>query len=563
MLWGTVIAIPIIYTIARLTSLLRNRSLARRTKLPYILFPFFEANLFYITLFETRWFPYVVNRVLPQNLADHIHDSIFRDRWAAKDRMAKKYGGVYLYVTPGGISCNIGDADVVEQVCKSSHSFVKPVKHLAAFQMYGRSVFTSEGREWSYHHRYTAPAFNDKNNALYTLPAGSGSRFLLPDAREDILNLSLNIICGAGFGVKLPFKPSPKATADDEADLFRDAPIPPPGYQFTFRSVMEYMNRSMISVFVANSVLPTWIPPHEDLEKFLHALVNIAEKSKEETHNLLESLVRSRREECDSTSNRAHGFSDADILGNVYIFSIAGHETTATTLRFALVLLALHEDIQEELHTEIVQVLGDKSNDPARWDYAAVFPRLTRPLCIMLETLRLYTPVVSIPKLTTTPGADLTYRGQTHHLPPNVRVNLNANAVHYSEEYWGADAATFNPARWDKRNADSFLAKNDGIKGLAGPGLESDSIHRPVRGAFVSFSDGVRSCIGRRFAQVEFVAVLVVLFHEYRVRPARFGQESDKDARGRAEKALPESSTALTLAITDKVPLEFERRSYV
>lgn len=44
--------------------------------------------------------------------------------------MAQRYGGVYLYVTPGGISCNVADADVVEQVCRARHNFVKPVKHL-------------------------------------------------------------------------------------------------------------------------------------------------------------------------------------------------------------------------------------------------------------------------------------------------------------------------------------------------------------------------------------------------------------------------------------------------
>jgi cytochrome P450 len=178
-----------------------------------------------------------------------------------------------------------------------------------------------------------------------------------------------------------------------------------------------------------------------------------------------------------------------------------------------------------------------------------------------LETLRLYPPVVSIPKLTPPSGAELVYNDETIHLPPNVRVNLNCNALHNSEEYWGPDVGTWNPRRWDKRNPDSFLARNDGVDGLSGPGLESQSIHKPHRGAFIPFSDGMRACVGRKFAQAEFVAALVVIFRKYRVTPATLEGESIQDAKKRTERALQESSTFLTLSLTEKVPLRFEQRA--
>lgn len=56
-----------------------------------------------------------------------------------------------------------------------------------------------------------------------------------------------------------------------------------------------------------------------------------------------------------------------------------------TTLRFALVLLALHGNAQEELYEELQTVLRDEPSDPAEWDYATVFPRLVVPLCIMVS----------------------------------------------------------------------------------------------------------------------------------------------------------------------------------
>lgn len=172
----------------------------------------------------------------------------------------------------------------------------------------------------------------------------------------------------------------------------------------------------------------------------------------------------------------------------------------------------------------------------------------------------MYPPVPSIPKLTASSGADITYNDEIHHLPPEVRVNLNSNALHYSERYWGTDASVFNPSRWDKRNTESYLARNDDVQGLSGPGLESNEVHKPERGAYIPFSDGMRGCIGRKFAQVEFIATLAVLFREYRVTLAKLPGESTDDARRRVEKALRESSALLTLAIMEEVPLSFCRR---
>ncbi|KAL3471117.1 cytochrome P450 [Aspergillus californicus] len=603
MLWLTLtlITIPALYALSTITPLLQNLSLARKSNIPYILFPIYETSLPYILLFETRWFPYILNTWLPQSWADILWDGVFRGRWTIKNRLAKRLGGVYLTITPGGISCHVGDAGVVEQVCRDRRAFEKPVGHLQAFQMFGANVLASEGKQWAYHHRYTAPAFNEKNNALVWTESiqqaremtnswekqyldndtpTAKMRFTLPDAREDILKLTLNIICSGGFGIKLPYEPAPALqdfSVTGAEDLCRDAVMPAPGFTFTFRGVMEYMNRSFSAVVFANCLLPSWsrrvlvklsffrlpFAAYRDLEEYLRVLVRRAEGRDADAHNLLEILVRSRHDEEGqglSTSKRNPGLSEAEVLGNVYIFSLAGHETTATTLRFALVLLALHQDIQKELFSEIHEVIGGGPAGFEDWEYASVFPRMITALCIMLETLRLYPPVVSIPKLTTNTGATLTYGNTTHHLPPNVRVNLNANALHYSEEYWGPDAAIFNPRRWDKRNTNSFLVSNDGVEGLAGPGLESPDIHKPARGAYIPFSDGMRACMGKKFAQVEFVAALVVLLGRYRVTLGKIGKETDEEARRRVERALDRSSTSITLALVDQVPLVFHRR---
>lgn len=228
------------------------------------------------------------------------------------------------------------------------------------------------------------------------------SSFVVLNAREGILKFALHVICGAGFGVKLPFKPTPEATHKDIQALFKDAQSPPAGYHYTFRSLMEYMNHHVRSVFLANGVLPKWIPrallplykpdfdAHDDLQSYLRAMVTSAElQGSQNDHNLLEEIVNARNGEPEKakTGNgtSSAGFSEEEIHGNLYIFTVAGHETTATTLRYALVLLALNPGVQDELHQEIRQALCDEPLEPEEWDYSRVFPKLVAPLCVMVR----------------------------------------------------------------------------------------------------------------------------------------------------------------------------------
>lgn len=170
---------------------------------------------------------------------------------------------------------------------------------------------------------------------------------------RDIRKLALNVICSAGFGVQLPFKPAPQATVESADGLFKDAVSPPPGYNFTFRSGNEYTGPHLTSIFLAVSILPKWISKvlqpllfktdmniYHDLGNYLRALISIAEHD-ERSHfyNLLAGLVRSRREEGDTKETafrRDPGLSGKEILGNLYIFTIAGHESTASTFGLRL-----------------------------------------------------------------------------------------------------------------------------------------------------------------------------------------------------------------------------------
>ena len=240
--------------------------------------------------------------------------------------------------------------------------------------------------------------------------------------------------------------------------------------------------------------------------------------------NLMTQLIR--------TSLGPDGLSASEVYGNIFIFSFAGHDTTAHTLTFSIYLLAAAPDVQDWIAEELAHVLGDAP--PEAWNYAAAFPRLKRTLALMLETLRLYPPV-PIAKSTGTTESVLTVGGKTYVVPANALVIPNHVAVHTHPRIWGRDSLVFDPRRW-------ITASSDGAKGLDGEKLVT-----PRRGSFVPWSEGSRNCPGRKFSQVEFVACLATMVRGWRVGPKVFEGESGEEARRRVARLVEEDTGQVLL----------------
>lgn len=84
-------------------------------------------------------------------------------------------------------------------------------------------------------------------------------------------------------------------------------------------------------------------------------------------------------------ANASGGLTDGEILGNLFVYNFAGHETTAGTLSYAFHLLAIYPKIQDWAREEVCSVYeqcsGPNATDPA---YESAFPQLKRCLSIMV-----------------------------------------------------------------------------------------------------------------------------------------------------------------------------------
>ncbi len=122
-------------------------------------------------------------------------------------------------------------------------------------------------------------------------------------------------------------------------------------------------------------------------------------------------------------------------------------------------------------------------------------------------------------------------KGKEHVLPANTAVTINVQALHTDPITWGPDALQWRPDRWLKRSA-----------------KEQEELTQAQPGTYVPWADGPRVCVGRKFSQVEFVAVVATLFCQYRVRPKLQPGQSPRDGRRALMRMIDDSAiSAITL----------------
>ncbi|CCX04780.1 Similar to Probable cytochrome P450 313a1; acc. no. Q9VFJ0 [Pyronema omphalodes CBS 100304] len=525
--------------------LFHNYRLARSTGLPIVVYPFSPSNGLIILLLSLPPIQRLVNR-FPQQCADYFNNATFTNHWKVKGRFAMMQGGgggtmatdgkrqgAFISVSSAKIVVWVTNAEWANEVLNSrNHNmFPKPAKAYEIMKLHGPNILTSEGSEFVHHKKHALPAFGERNNTLVwteslrqaTEMCGTWTSPL--DIGSSTLSLALHVLSSAAYGIPMSFSERSEG----------------------FHSVLNFVTGNLPMHALATSTFPSWflkrfLKQHwnawEDFGGYLRSLIHKArtrERGESERRDLLELLVR-------GGNNEKEGLTTEELTGNLFIFTVAGHETSAQTLHFALVSLALEQEAQEWAAEGVKEALQGEDEDSGNWKYEEVYPKLARVLCVMLETMRLYPIVPYIPKSTGPLGATL----GGIDIPSSV-VIVDPTALHRMPEYWGPEADSFDPSRWDVNNEKSYLAANKGQQGLQAYGLEYPTIHKPRRGAYCPFSDGARGCIGRKFAQVTFVAAVATVLKGFKIRVAREDGEDQEAANKRARRALDNSYATVSL----------------
>ncbi|CAL1705399.1 unnamed protein product [Somion occarium] len=447
---------------------------------------------------------------------------------------------LYIPLLYGDIALHCASPDALRTVLNDAFLFTKPRKVLGLDFM-GPNLVASTGEQWRRHRKITAPTFDNQTYMnVWEVTAGlyhqmleseawkTGDQHYFPAFNTFTTRLALLVIAACGFNMHLRWDESP-----------------------TRESLSNPIDTTIIIVstsLLEKMVLPNWVfrlpieglrrmkIAFDDFQKFLDDEVSAKKLELKNDVHFDGSISDSNktvfgRVVAASQQEGTKGLDQREIIGNLFIFLFAGHETTAHTLVVTLAMLALNPGEQERVYQHIKSVLGD--SEPKFDDYGALAPVLH----CFYEALRLYPAAFLMGRVATADtmisASGLLPSSDTLAIPKNTEIVLDMIGASRHEETY-ANATAYLPRRWES-SSDAATAAID---------------------SFLGFSTGPRVCLGKKFATVEAVCFLTHVLRDWKVF-VKF--EKGETAEG-WQKRMLNPILGATLKTGD-VPLLLTRRS--
>ncbi|XP_077528053.1 cytochrome P450 4C1-like isoform X2 [Haemaphysalis longicornis] len=178
-------------------------------------------------------------------------------------------------------------------------------------------------------------------------------------------------------------------------------------------------------------------------------------------------------------------FTVEDVRQEVDTFMFAGQDTSAQTLTWTLFALAIHPDIQRNVHGELDKVFKPDSGNSVTKRDVANLPYLDR---VLKETMRVFSIVPWVGRSLTEP-----LKVGKYTIPEGCTCYVFMYGIHRDPAHY-RDPEVFDPDRF-----------------LRGEGSRSHPF------AYVPFSAGPRNCIGQKFAMLEVKVLLAKVLRRFSV----------------------------------------------
>jgi cytochrome P450 len=350
----------------------------------------------------------------------------------------------------------------------------------------GQSIFVTDGEKWRRQRAMIDPAFSlmrighafgamreavDDHLRQLAQRAGSGEAFSLDLAMS---HLTADIICRTVFSTSLDSKIA--------FEVFEDFTV---------------FERSVAQVDIMRLIFqPAWsdVPqPAEVLQacarirEHLGKLVDTHLEDRSSYNDIASAVIESR------DANSGEPFNREELIDQLGVFFLAGHETTASVLTWAFYILSTQPQLVARLREEVDAVVGEGA---VEFEHTKQLP-LVRS--VFRETLRLYPPITFIPRV-----ALRACQVGPRRLKRGALVMIAPWTLHRHRLYWDEPDA-FIPERFLPENEDKLTA-----------------------GAYIPFGQGPHTCVGAGFAQTESVLIIASLLQHFdfatapgqRIRPA-------------------------------------------
>ena len=162
--------------------------------------------------------------------------------------------------------------------------------------------------------------------------------------------------------------------------------------------------------------------------------------------------------------------------------------------------------------------------------------------------IRIYNPLLGIVKGPVDRPVEFTAETsngkRAFSVDSDYAIVIAMHGIHTSKRHWGEDALEWRPSR--------FIETDE--KG-------QERLITPPKGVFQPWSDGMRSCPGRKFAYVEHVATMAAIFYAHSVAPVRQEGETAQQTKGRVMRVVNDMMINLTLEMRhpEKAPLVWSK----
>ncbi|KAM7222548.1 putative cytochrome P450 E-class, group I [Rhypophila decipiens] len=414
----------------------------------------------------------------------------------------KRHGLIIRYFFPFGAErLSIADDEALKHMTiKNPYNYPKPIRaKLWMVRILGEGVLLAEGQDHMMQRKALTAGFSIQSIRALTPIFWEKSLLMAKIWREEMTAQSvttksyevlewlnrctLDIIGKAGFGYDTHSLEDP------------DVPIRE-AYRLVF--AFDFFSRLLhgLQAFIpASKYIPAKM--NRDMETsraiILSKATEIITTKLDEAENNIGSkdiLALIAKENKKLKAAGEQGLSFNTMRDQIMTFLGAGHDTTATAVAWTIHLLSTHPEIQSRLRDEIKSHMPFLFSDAERYSATALFQadpdKLPYLDNICRESLRYIPPIPMTVRQSIAPDMLGGY-----HVPGGTVIYVLANTINRLPQFWGPTADEFDPDRWDKLPETA------------------------VPNAFMTFLQGPRGCIGRKFAETEMKILLCALLSLY------------------------------------------------
>ncbi|KAK0582624.1 hypothetical protein LWI29_027802 [Acer saccharum] len=388
------------------------------------------------------------------NFAAVIAHDWFSNVFPHLQKWRDTYGPVFVYSSGNIQFLCISDIELVKEISLYNSLNLGKPSYLSKDRgpLLGQGILTSSGQIWSHQRKIIAPQFY--------LDKGGGVADIKID--DNLRSLSGNVISRACFG----------SSYCKGEEIFSN-----------LRTLQKTMSKGYIGI-PGSRYMPTknnreiW-KLEKEIDSMILEVVNQRIEQGSQDKDLLQMIVEGA-ESYDISSNLiSRGKFIVDNCKNIYF---AGHETTAITASWCLMLLAAYPEWQDRVRAEVLEICKQGFPD------ANMLRRMKTLTIVIQETLRLYPPAVFVMKQAL---EDIKFKDIV--IPGGMNVQIPIPALQQNTDLWGSDAHIFNPERF-----------SNGINGAC-----------KFPQAYIPFGTGSRTCLGQNFAMIELKVILSLILSKF------------------------------------------------